>query len=96
MTAIITPDNSAHDIAFRKARYGHKTWLVFHRRDGSWETRQYSADAIKAALIAVGTQGRFFWYSANCGTPNLCRSWHYGVYLWRCARGAERHGYSAA
>ena len=52
--------------------------------------------AIKAAMLATGTQGRFWWISANSGTRNICRSWHYAVHLWRCAMGAERTGYSAA
>lgn len=93
---IVTADNSAHEIAIRKAQHGHKTWLCFRRRDGSWVARLYNADAVKAALLAVGTQGRFYWYSANSGTPNLCRSWHYGLHLLKCAKGAERRGYSAA
>jgi hypothetical protein len=46
---------------------------------------------VKAALLASGTRGRWHWFSANSGTGNMCRSWHYGVHLWRCARGQERH-----
>lgn len=95
-TQIITPNNEAAVIAKRKAMKGHKTWLVFVKRDGSYVARLYTAEAIKAAMLAVGTQGRFWWYSASTGTSNLCRSWHYAVHLLKCARGAERHGYSAA
>ena len=95
-TEIVTPDNSAFQIARKKAVHGHKTWLVYRRRDGSHVAQLYTASAIKAAMIATGTQGRFWWISANSGTGNICRSWHYAVHLWRCARGWARHGYSAA
>lgn len=94
--SIVSFDETALTLAQRKARYGHKTWLCFRRRDGAWEARLYNSDAIKAALLAGGTQGRFHWYSASCGTPNLCRSWHYGLHLLKCAKGWEKHGYSAA
>lgn len=95
-TEIVTQDSSAFEIARRKARYGHKTWLVYRRRDGSHVTRLYTADAIKAAMLATGTRGRFWWISGSSGTGNICQSWHYAIHLLKCARGWERHGYSAS
>jgi hypothetical protein len=77
---------SAFDIAERKSRYGHKTWLVFKRKDGEYEARLYSAESIKAALLAGGLRGRFYWFIG--GGSYVCRSWSYGVHLWRCARSA--------
>lgn len=95
-TEVITADSSAFDIARKKAVHGHKTWLVYRRKDGSHVARIYTAAAIKAALLASGTRGKFWWMAANSGHSNMCRSWSYGIHLWRCARGAERHGFSAA
>ena len=85
MNEIVTADNSAFEIARRKSRYGHSSWLVFRRKDGSYVAASYSAQAIKAALLAGGTQGRFSWYDST-GVAHICRSWSFGIYLYRCAR----------
>jgi|SRR5579859_2837791 len=86
---VVTPDTTAFEIAKRKAKFGRRDWLVFKRRDGAFETRPYSAAAIKAALLAGGSSVRFTWFSAG-GISNICRSWSFGVHLFRCARGNER------
>jgi hypothetical protein len=85
----IGDNQTIFQIAERKSRFGHRSWLVFKRRDGQFEARPYAADAIKAALLAGGGRTRFWWYDGS-GISNICRSWSYGVHLWRCARGAER------
>ena len=81
---------SVHADAHRKAVKGHRTWLVFKRRDGEFEARLYSASAIKSAMLAGGTKGRFTWYDPS-GASNICRSWNYALHLLKCARGAERY-----
>ncbi len=95
-TEIVFPDATAFAEARKRARYGHKVWLVYRRADGSHVIRLYSAAAIKAAMLASGTKGRFWWMSASNGISNVCLSWSFAVHLFRCARGAERHGFSAA
>lgn len=87
-TQIIAPDSSIFEIARTKATRGHKTWLIWLRRDGTYEGRPYAAEAIRLALLASGTQGRFWWYDEH-GTGHMCRSWRYGVQLWRVARRGE-------
>lgn len=46
-------------LAKKKARYGHKSWIVWRDRDGIWNAAVESVETIKAAMLAVGTQGRW-------------------------------------
>lgn len=94
-TEFVADRVEAFGMARRKAIKGHRTWLLFRRKDGQFEGRLYSASAIKAALLAGGTRGRFHWIDSG-GISHVCCSWDYGVHLFRCARGAERKGYSLA
>lgn len=77
--------NDAYAEATRKAKYGHRDWLVWQNRDGSWSARRASADAIKAALLAVGTAGRFTLVSASTAIRNKY-NWRMGITFWRNAR----------
>lgn len=68
----------------RKARYGHRDWLFWRRRDGVECYAQRSADAVKAALLDIGTQGWFTVLSASTGVPMKMR-WRDGIRLIRNA-----------
>lgn len=50
--------------AFRQAehwrRYAHRASLVFRDRDGHWYCLRYCREAIKRAMLAVGTRGYMF------------------------------------
>ena len=95
-TEIVTADDAAAVIAKRKAIKGHKTWMCWKRKAGSYVARLYTAAGIKAAMLDGGTKGRFWWYGASDGVGSICLSWSFAVHLLKCARGAERHGFSAA
>ena len=94
-TRFVAPPLEAFKIAKTKAIKGHRTWLLFQRKDGDYEGWVYSAAGIKAAMLEVGLKGRFYWFDANSGISNVCRSWGYGNHLLRCAKGAELHGFSS-
>lgn len=81
--------NTVFDMACRKARYGHKDWIVWDDRDGSQRAALCTADAIKSALMAMGTQGRFFRISANDAVGTIVR-WRLGLRMLRnCRRGFD-------
>jgi hypothetical protein len=94
-TSFTASDNSAFAMAENKAKKGHRTWLLFQRKDGSFEGRIYCADAIKAAMLEVGVYGRFWWFTASSGTGNVCRSWGYANALLRAAKSQQGWQYGA-
>lgn len=49
----------AFTIANRKAKHGHKDWIVWEGVNGIWHTEAVSAKSLKSAMLATGTQGRF-------------------------------------
>lgn len=57
--------------AFKEAehrkRFAHRQSLVFKNRDGQWFCLRYRRDAIKQAMLAVGTRG--FMYVIGEGHP---------------------------
>ena len=67
MTTIYDGDNPAV-FARRKARYGHRDWLVWTGRDGKRYAALRTVEGIKQAMLATGTQGYFTCYVANTGT----------------------------
>ena len=77
------------EVAARKARYGHKDWIVWRGRDGREQAALCTADAIKSALMAVGTQGRFVRLAASTATgTSTC--WRLGLIMLRnCRRGHD-------
>lgn len=80
---------SAFGAAARKARYGHKDWIIWRERDGREQAAPCTADAIKSALLAVGTQGRFVRLSASTATGASIR-WKLGLTMLRnCRRGHD-------
>lgn len=50
--------------AFAKARhmgrYAHYDSVVWPERAGGWQVQRYSREALKKALMAVGTSGKFY------------------------------------
>ena len=70
----------------RKARYGHRSYLYWRGADGLIHYALYSHAAIKAAMLAVGCTGKFYWYD-HAGTGHIARSYPYMIHLWRCAGG---------
>lgn len=73
------------EVAARKARYGHKDWIIRRERDSREQAALCTADAIKLALLAVGTQGRFVRLSASTATGTLIR-WKLGLTMLRNCR----------
>lgn len=71
----------------RKARYGHRSYLYWFDREGVMQWAAYGKAGIKAAILAVGTQGRFYWFD-GAGCSNIARSFSYMLHLWRCAGSA--------
>lgn len=77
--------SEAFELARRKARYGHRDWVVYRRRDGSWSAAQYSAAAIKAAMLEMGTAGHFSLIAASTGIGHRY-NWPMGCLAIRNAR----------
>lgn len=74
--------------AKRKARFGHKDWLLWTDANGDHAAPR-TADNIKAMLLAVGIKGRWFLVEANSG--NLCKGfWWLGINILR----QSRHGWA--
>lgn len=69
--------------AERKARYSHKAQLVWKGRDGSFHTAERSPDAIKRALLAVGTKGRL---TEIIGRTKYAYGWFLGLRMIRNAK----------
>jgi hypothetical protein len=83
-----TAGQTAFQIAQRKARYGHKSYLVWTDRSGEQQYALYNKANIKRAILDVGTKGRFYWLSASTGVSNIARSFSYMLHLLKCAPGA--------
>lgn len=43
-------------IVANKARYGHRTWVMYLGRDGLWHGARATADTLKRAMLATGTK----------------------------------------
>lgn len=71
--------------AARKARYGHREWVYWTRRDGSGFAAPAGSHSIKAAMLDVGTAGRFLILAASTGVAHLQR-WPDGCRMIRNAR----------
>lgn len=69
-----TPQEAART-ARTKARYGHHDWVRWADKQDQHHTERLSAASIKAAMLAVGTQGMIFLYAANTGTSHILNWW---------------------
>jgi hypothetical protein len=72
----------AFKLATNKARYGHKSWIVWADRNGAWNAMVESASSVKQAMLDVGTQGRWTAVSRN----NYIQRWRDGCQILRNAR----------
>lgn len=57
----------AHKLAAHKARYGHRCWIAWKERDGTYSVALQTPETVKRAMLAVGTQGRWQSYSGTIG-----------------------------
>lgn len=69
---------STIDLAKRKAKYGHRDWILWETGSGSWETAKASLESIRVMAKAVHLGRKGFLVHANCGTlakvfPRLAR-----------------------
>lgn len=76
-----------NDVA-RKARYGHNDWIVWNDREGVMQARRANREAVKAALLDIGTQGKWFIVGASTGHMHRyrfsdgCRIMRNAKYIW--------------
>jgi hypothetical protein len=75
----------AFSTARRKAVKGHNDWLVWRNRDGSWSAERSGPGAVRSAMLATGTQGRWHLVAANNGVSHVC-GWRLGITLIRNAK----------
>ena len=52
-----------------KARFGHKDWIYWQERDGTYRAEWRSPESIKRALLASGTKGFWALVMADSGCP---------------------------
>jgi hypothetical protein len=71
----------AFKLASVKARYGHKSWIVWAGRDGAWNAAVETASAVKQAMLDVGTQGRWTAVSRH----SYVQRWRDGIRILRNA-----------
>ena len=62
MTSDVGPvsNTEAFRVAEHRRRYAHRTSLVFSVGDAQWYCLQYCREAIKRAMLSVGTRGHIF------------------------------------
>lgn len=72
-------NQEAFQHAKHRARYAHHESIVF-QREGQWFAERRSKAAIKAALLASGTKGRF--HLIGCGAPMIV-GWRIGTLMFR-------------
>lgn len=78
--AVITGDApEVLGFANRKALYGHRDWIGWQGKDGLWRAAPRSKASVKAAMLAMGTQGRFFLYHASIAHGASAMNWRMGV-----------------
>lgn len=78
---------AAFDKARCMTRQAHTAWMVWQGRGGSYSLR-VSADAIKAALLATGTQGHFYVFTPGPRQHYPMQTgWRVGLNMLRIAQG---------
>lgn len=75
---------ATHDEAMRKAKFGHRDWIAIPTEDGE-VYEPISVRAIKRAMLAAGTRGKFTVLGASTAV-HYAHSWRIGVNLIRNAR----------
>jgi hypothetical protein len=61
--------------AERKARYGHRDWVVWRDEDNTLRTAPVSVESMKAALLATGSRRHFYLIGANDANTYIYRWW---------------------
>lgn len=75
---------SFQDVKMR-AQTGHRTWVFWTDKNSITQARRYGAEAIKEAILCVGTQGR--WYLiGDDGASSVIRSFRMGNTMLRNAK----------
>jgi hypothetical protein len=64
--------------AVQKARYGHRDWVVWRDRHGILQSGVSDYATFKAAMLAVGTQGRFTVVAGSSAVGHTI-NWRIGV-----------------
>lgn len=64
-TAAAMTNEEAFSLAKHRGRYGHYDSIVFRDRTGGWLCQRYGREAIKNAMLAVGTGGKFYVVNAK-------------------------------
>lgn len=59
---------TAFQLAERKARYGHRDWLVWQDEAGEWTTDRATLATVRTMANAVHRGRKAFLVHANCGT----------------------------
>lgn len=67
--------SDAFNTARRKARYGHKDWLVYADKSGEWFAEAVTSDTLKRCLLASGTQGMWYLIGPRRGDESIGRWW---------------------
>lgn len=79
------PDIYVGDDAFQKAchfaRYSHKHQLVWRGKDGRFYTANATDKTCKMAMLATGTQGKF-WRVSPTEVKWQIENWRMAVHLW--------------
>jgi len=71
--------------AQKKARFGHRDWIVWPNPEGLLQAAPKSVAAIKKALLACGTKKH--WYVVAADNGNLHRGfWSMGIIMIRNSR----------
>jgi len=76
----------AFQLARHRGRYAHYDSVVFKNAAGEWFCERYSREAIKRAMLAVGTAGKF--YIEGGAHPHIVR-WRQACVRLRSARFLE-------
>ena len=70
--APITPTGeSAHDLAQRNARYGHRDWIVWRDETGIAKAALRTTEALEQAIRESASHGYFHHYGASSGVSYL-------------------------
>lgn len=66
------------EAAYRRAKFGHRNWLVWETREGMPCAAVESVSSLKRAMLDNGTQGRFVIFERSTGV-GLTIGWRLAV-----------------
>lgn len=72
--------STAYQEASRRARYGHRDWIVWRDSEGVTQARRISREALIECLRANGTQGKWFYIGRSDGV-GMRAGWRIGINL---------------